>query len=206
MGPPACLRQITRGDDQCQPLSVIQPQAPASRRSGDTRVIISAYQIEIQRGSPVYLALYARRAWVISDHPYNAEYLRQAEWTQTSECRARSSDYVFSVLAAAGMPQKMRKRFGKLLDLSSRAHGSTGWRGRPRGRWCACGSQLMVQGYPPWRREAGRCRAHVPPPRSGNLNSDRSLSAPRNASTSGSAPRTYCARSRTETTRSARPA
>jgi hypothetical protein len=26
----------------------------------------------------VYLALYARRAWVIFDHPYNAEYARES--------------------------------------------------------------------------------------------------------------------------------
>jgi len=45
--------------------------------SSDTRVIISAYLFrKIERWSPVYLALYVRRAWAIFDHPYNAESAR----------------------------------------------------------------------------------------------------------------------------------
>jgi hypothetical protein len=37
-------------------------------------VIISVYRIEIERGSPVHLALSARRTWVIFDHAHIAEY------------------------------------------------------------------------------------------------------------------------------------
>ena len=44
----------------------------------------------------MYLALYARRAWVIFDHPYNAEYLRLSTWAGTSEYHAISSGYVLS--------------------------------------------------------------------------------------------------------------
>jgi hypothetical protein len=37
----------------------------------------------------VYLALYARRAWVIFDHPYNADYLRRladgAQWWKRAD-------------------------------------------------------------------------------------------------------------------------
>jgi hypothetical protein len=42
----------------------------STRRASDTRVIISACQIENQRGSPVYLALYGPKGLVIFDHPY----------------------------------------------------------------------------------------------------------------------------------------
>jgi hypothetical protein len=41
-----------------------------ARGTSDTRVIISAYRFKKLVMITVYLALYARRAWVIFDHPY----------------------------------------------------------------------------------------------------------------------------------------
>ena len=52
---------------------------PKPRRTSDTRVIISAYQIEkIGDDHPVYLALYGPKGLVIFDHPYNADLVRVA--------------------------------------------------------------------------------------------------------------------------------
>ena len=51
--------------------------ATESPITSDTRVIISAYQIEkIGDDHPVYLALYGPKGLVIFDHPYNADYER----------------------------------------------------------------------------------------------------------------------------------
>jgi hypothetical protein len=42
----------------------------------------------------VYLALYARRAWVIFDHPYNAEYVFLRTAARDMAQSRRSRDYV----------------------------------------------------------------------------------------------------------------
>ena len=47
----------------------------------------------------MYLALYARRAWVIFDHPYNADYLRMSKLTEM----LWASRHIFRFCALATM-------------------------------------------------------------------------------------------------------